>query len=297
MVATATGSVQGAIAPVVGPAVSVKGNGQGCSCLGRAWKVYTSAMEESNFLKSLFRLTNATTFWAKFFNPATPQGVTNVGLFCKQAKNALSVAALPATIERVWNRIIGFDVSKPVKSAVDLGADVCSLANSGCDTAEFVHEVATPLPKGLMESVKVVNYTATFFGALKGTYDTGRDIVNNVFTLRSNEAGKAAGTLSDAKYETQKNRTTKELIGNMLSVASKISYVVLGALGIASLFTPVAPVVIVGCLTVGTVLGLGYFFYDRLVDPKDKQASSLAAHPSFAKAVEMDQEAKAKKVS
>lgn len=296
-VATATVTVQKTSAPTA-PSVPVKGNNECCSYLGRAWKIYTNAMEEGgSFFKSIFRLTNATTFWSKFFNPATPQSVTNVGQFSKQAKNLVSIIGLPATIERVWNRVVGFDASQPVKSAVDLGADVCSLANSGCDTAEFVSEVATPLPKEVMSQVKAVNYTATFLGALKGTYDTAWDVIKNVFTLRSNEADKVEGKSSDAKYETLKNRATKELVGNVLSVASKASYLALGAFGIASLFTPVAPAIIVGCLTVGTVLGLGHFFYDRVVDPKDKHAASLTKHYAFPRAVEIDQEAKAKKAS
>lgn len=256
--------------------------------MGRAWSVYTNAMEEGgNFLKSMFRLINATTFWAKYFNPSTPKGISELGGLAKQAKNLTSIIGLPQNVAKVVETARKFDISKPLTSTVNLGADVCSLANGGCDTAELVHTVVTPLPANAMEAVKATNYTATFLGSLKGTYDTVVKLFANASDIQKNEADKVANTTSEANYEKVKGKTTQQLTSNVLSLASKVSYLVLGSLGIASLFTPLAPVAIVACLTSGTLFGLGSFFYDRVVDPFDDKAKKLAQNPLFEKAAEI----------
>ena len=258
------------------------------SWMGRAWNVYTNAMDEGGtFLKSVFRLTNATTFWAKYFNPSTPNGVSDLGGLAKQAKNLTSVFGLPQNLAKVVETARKFDIAKPFTSTANLGADVCSLANGGCDTAELVHTVVTPLPADLMEKVKATNYTATFLGSLKGTYDTVVKLFKNATDIQKNEADKTAQNTSEANYQKVKAKTTQQVTSNVLSLASKVSYLALGSLGIASLFTPLAPAAIVACLTSGTIFGLGSFFYDRVVDPFDDKAKKLAQNPLFEKAAEI----------
>lgn len=256
--------------------------------MGRTWKVYANAMEEGgNFLKSIFRLTSATTFWTKYFNLSTPKGVSDLGGFAKQAKNLTSVVALPHSVERVVSSVQNFDIRHPLKSAANVGADICSLANNGCDTAEFVDTIVTPLPKEVMSSVKVVSYLATFLGSLKGTCDTITKLVKNVLGLKKNEADKAANTTSASQYEVVKTKGMQQMVSNILSLASKVSYVALGAIGLASLLTPIGPVAIVTCLTAGTVFGFGSFFYERVVDPYDDRAKKIAENPLFDKAAEI----------
>jgi len=70
-------------------------------------------------------------------------------------------------------------------------------------------------------------------------------------------------------------------------LATKVTCVALGALGIAAFFATVSPFVVVGLGALATVTGLGSYFYDRIVDPFDDRAKKLASNPLFQKAQEI----------
>jgi hypothetical protein len=230
------------------------------------------------FLKDMFKLTAAATFWTKFFYPQAPVGVSNVGSLAKNAKNAISIIGFPLAISKLINSIATFKLSAPVKSTLDVGGSVCSLVNSTCDTAEFTHAVAMPLPDNVMQVVKVAGPTATLLGCIKTTYDT-------VIKLMKNSADYTKIGIS----EFAKQKITQQVISNSLGLISTISYVALGALSLVSLFlTPIAPVFIVGCLTVGTAVGVGKFFYDRVVDPTSDRARNLTGNAHFPTSVELE---------
>ncbi|MCX6989798.1 MAG: hypothetical protein NTX49_01845 [Chlamydiae bacterium] len=252
---------------------------QQSSVFGRLWTVYSDAMSDGpDFLKNMFKLTSATTFFAKFFYPAAPQGVSNVGALAKNAKNAISVIGIPIAISKLWNSIASFKFNAPVKSTLDVGGSVCSLVNSGCDAAEFTHAVAMPLPDDVMQVVKIAGPTATLLGSVKATYET-------VIKLMKNSADYAQAGISTFAKE----KITQQVISNSLGLISLISYVALGALCLVSaLLTPIAPVAIIACLTVGTAVSLGKFFYDRVVDPTSDRARNITSNAHFPRAVELE---------
>ena len=257
----------------------------GSDCLGRMWKVYTESMEEGGtFLKSAFRLTNAATFWAKYFNPETSEAVSNVGSFCKQAKNVISIAEAPLRLEKAARAISSYDPSSPFKSAANVTSEMCGLVSTGCDTIDFIHNVATPMPKELMENLKTASYASTFIGSLKGTVDSVGKVATQFQRLDENEADQLTSAVKKAEV---REKTKSQIVSTLIGLASKISYLVLGALGIASLFVSIAPVAIVGMVTIGTILGFAGFFYDRVVDPNDDRARKLSQSPFFQRAVQL----------
>jgi len=252
---------------------------QESSVCGRLWAVYSDAMSDGpTFLKDMFKLTSAATFWTKFFYPEAPAGVSNVGSLAKNAKNAISIIGFPVAISKLINSIASFNFSNPFKGSVDVGGSVCSLVNSTCDAADFTHAVVVPLPDHVMQVVKVAGPAATLLGCVKTTYDT-------VIKLLKNSAEYTRIGIS----ELTKGKITQQVISNSLGLISAISYVALGALSLVSVFlTPIAPVFIVGCLTVGTSVGVGKFFYDRVVDPTSERARSLTNNAHFPTSVMLE---------
>ena len=246
--------------------------------LGRLWTVYSDAMSDGpDFIKNMFKLTSAATFWVNFFYPEAPKGVSNIGGLAKNGKNAISIIGVPLAISKVWNSIASFKINAPVKSTIDLGSSVCSLVNSGCDAAEFTHAVVLPLPQQAMQVVKVAGPTATFLGSVKTTYDTVNKLIKNSVDYTQSGISEFA-----------KEKITQQSLSNSLGLISSISFVALGALSLVSvLVTPVAPAFIITCLTVGTLVSVGKFFYDRVVDPSSDRAKSVMNSPYFARAVEL----------
>jgi hypothetical protein len=252
---------------------------QQSSVCGRLWTVYSDTMSDGpTFLKDMFKLTSAATFWTKFFYPEAPVGVSNVGSLAKNAKNAISIIGFPLAISKLANSIASFNIRNPFKSTLDVGGSVCSLVNSTCDAAEFTHAVAMPLPNHVMQVLKVAGPAATLLGCVKTTYDT-------VIKLMKNSAEYTRQGIS----KLAKEKITQQVISNSLGLISTISYVALGVLSLVSvLLTPIAPVFIIGCLTVGTSVGVGKFFYDRVVDPTGDRARSLTNNAHFPRSVELE---------
>ena len=248
---------------------------------GRIWRVYADAMDESgSLMKGIFKLVGVTSFWIKYFNPNAPKACSEIGTLTKNAKNITSVIEWPIRIEKLKKSISAFDVNTPIKSVADIGSEICSVINNGSDTAEFIHAVQ-PLPAQVMEKVKVANFTATFFGALKGAVDSIRKLSSNIADLSACSDQSFASTISPQAIADKKSKTYAKVTSNMMSLVAKVCYVALGGLGLLSLAVPVAPVVMVSLLTVGTVLGLGNLFFDRIVDPNDDRAKKLASNPLF----------------
>lgn len=251
------------------------------SLSGRIWSVYADAMDESgSLMKGIFKLVGVSSFWVKYFNPNAPRACSEVGTLTKNAKNITSVIEWPIRIEKLKKSISSFDVRSPIKSAANIGSEICSVINNGSDTAEFINAVQ-PLPAQVMEKVKVANFTATFFGALKGTVDSVRKLTSNIADLTTYSDQTSASAISPQAIADKKSKTYAKITSNMMSLVAKVCYVALGGLGLISLSVPVAPVYMVSLLSVGTVLGLGNLFFDRIVDPNDDRAKKLASNPLF----------------
>jgi hypothetical protein len=81
-------------------------------------------------------------------------------------------------------------------------------------------------------------------------------------------------------------KTHKQVISNLISLSTKVCAVALSVMGIVSLFTPVAPLALIGTGAAASLFGISGFIYDRVYDPNDDRAKKIAQSPFFHKAQE-----------
>jgi len=250
--------------------------------MGRMWSTYKGSIDGFSFLKSMARLTNATSFFAKYFELSPPKALTKVGDFAKRTKNLMSIVEIPSKLESLWNKFTGFKWSEPVRSTADLGESVCNLVNVTNDSAEFISSVATPIPSSVLSRLNGLNYGATFLGNTKGSIDTVINLADNMATLQKPKEA----TVSELADAAVKRKASQQIVSNLLGLVSKVSYVALGVIGLVSLGTPfgqtaLCGALLVGCMTNGTIFSLLDFFWDRALDPSGKVQQGLSKNPHF----------------
>lgn len=191
-----------------------------------------------------------------------PSGISNFSLETVHFKNFLSAIKIPERSRELWKSFNGLwaDWSnrasvateetrkKIVKSTFKIIQKASNLTSSVCDAVDFSTKYVPSMDKGFLHGVKTASYTATFVGS---GVSAGEQIVN-ITTQQDPEGKKAAFYL--------------------LNLARDVSYVALGAIGLYGIITvtPIAPAIILACLTSGLSFGIGSFFYEKIKDPENK---------------------------
>jgi len=204
--------------------------------------------------------------WAAQIYPGNPT-LPSVSKGAKDVKNFMSATEIPEKADKTVKSVQKFFAAPSVTSARGVLKETTGLINSTCDGIDFSSNWI-PIPSHAMKSVSLVNYGATFLGA-------GNSAVEQAEAIHA-EAGKAR---AGEAWNKQK------ILLNLINMARDVSYVALAVLGIAMVAfgVAVAPWAFLACLTSGLVFTIGGYFYEKIVDPeqknfdKDKMIAQLKA--------------------
>ena len=258
------------------------------TAMGRVWKVYTEAMDDgASFFKNVFKTVSTATSWIKFTNPACNEAYGNIGSFAKQAKNFMSIIDAPLRVQKLADSIKKFDIKTPFKSGLEVLDKGCGLVNNACDTLDFSNTYVKPVSTSVMNTAKLASAGATCFSSIKGSVESVLKIRNGIKDLSKTNKDAADEAISRVEASDKTEKTKLQITSQLISLAAKITFVALGAIGIAAAFVSVAPVVPLVVGTVGTLLGLASFFYDKVFDPSDDKAKKIMENPLFKRAAQL----------
>jgi hypothetical protein len=193
-------------------------------------------------------------FWATQAIPDLPPNVTKFNFLLKDFKNFISVTEIPeklctlsGSVSNIITDLPSATMGKVGTAARKVFKDTMSLINSTADTIDFA-SLFVPICKETLRWVSGINCAATAGFA-------GNGIIEQIQNI-------------NGMSKIDPKRTAFYLI----NLARDVSYLAVGVIGLASVLTiaPVAPWMIVSCLTSGLSFSIGSYFYERLVDPENK---------------------------
>jgi len=205
-------------------------------------------------VKDLAKTGSYLAFWATQAIPDLPTSVTKFNFLLKDFKNFVSVTEVPEKLCTLGGSVSTLVTNLPSATMEKVGTaarkvfkDTMSMINSTADTIDFA-SLFVPVCKETLRWVSAINCAATAGFA-------GNGVVEQIQNI--NGMGKV-----DPK------RTTFYLI----NLARDVSYLAVGIIGLASVLSiaPIAPWMIVSCLTSGLSFSIGSYFYERIVDPENK---------------------------
>ncbi len=197
-------------------------------------------------LKNIIKIFGYATGWTSIYlGKGDPTGELcgRISGHFQQAKRFATAMEIPAKTYEVGVAVEKLIKTPSLENMRNLFLDkLTSLIDPVCNAIEFGNEYL-PLEQGAFTAMKAVNYGSTFIGNTNG-------IVK--------EAEKMYGM---PEFDTKKATL------HLINIARNVSYVVLGAIGLASVFLGFAamPWMFLACLTSGLTFTLGGFFYERLV--------------------------------
>lgn len=193
-------------------------------------------------------------FWATQAIPDLPSNVTKFNFLLKDFKNFISATEIPEKLCTLSGSVSTLITDLPSATMGKVGTaarkvfkDTMSLINSTADTIDFT-SLFVPICKETLRWVSGINCAATAGFA-------GNGIVEQIQNI-------------NGMSKIDPKRTTFYLI----NLARDVSYLAVGIIGLASVLAiaPIAPWMIVSCLTSGLSFSIGSYFYERIVDPENK---------------------------
>ncbi len=189
--------------------------------------------------------------WIARFTEISPQ-VKSFGVFAGNVKNfysftrvSNSCAEVASAVDKFWKKCFDSEATRSERGAAfrHVVRKFSDLSNDVCDSIKLFGQFF-PLDTKVARGVDVVSAGFTFVGS--------------------------AVNLADDSIKVQNARTTNEKILHGLSIGMDISYLIVGALGIAAFIISAPISIILVPLTTALVCSISSFFFRNLADPEGK---------------------------
>jgi hypothetical protein len=233
------------------------------------WDIFVKWCSEASFVKNLVKAFNYGSFWVRHAVSMSPElsaapqmgsameTLKAAGETGKDIKNLIGAAEVPEKATRLVATVRKVIAEPSWAGVAQVGADAGQVVNSLYDGFELSTRFI-PIDPAMMRNITAVNHAATLFSAGKGAID---------------ELGEmAANKLHEATNSVEAEQEKNKLIFSMLNLAKLVSYVAVGVMGLSSFFFGIvfAPWAFPAALTTALVFTFGGYFFDKIVDPKNK---------------------------
>lgn len=210
-------------------------------------------------------------FWVNKAVSHLPESVNRFSLVTGDIKNIISALEAPEKAHKFWNKLKSlvtvvkdrstgkinsktrqptnwYDVGDVAREAFKEGTGLINNVADGIDfSTRYIH-----INRDALRCVKGVSFAATLGGSAVTAAEQIQKIRDNHTVVP----------------EKQKSNLTLALI----NLASAVSYLVLGIIGLYFVLTatPIVVWMLLACLTAGLAFSMTGFFYERIVDPEGK---------------------------
>ena len=219
-------------------------------------------------------------FWANEAVPNLPSSVSEFGSFTSKIKNVISVTELPEKVSNVMGSMQ--NVAKSLKGKINGEPKATWGAVGGVARKAFFEDLTGVISTtndtlDLARSFKVISMSDSTKQLLGGiglgatVIGSGNDIVKNV-----------------EKLCTEKDPHQTKVPLFLMKIASSVSYLALGVIGLYGIFAAaaIAPWIFVACLTSALTFTLASFFWEKTYDPEGK-GLNLQPAPILAQAAKL----------
>ena len=196
-------------------------------------------------MKDMGKLVSYTFAWTAYFNPNSPNVKTYdaVSVAGRTFKNTICLVEIVPTAVTVGSAVSAFFASPSIPNARNVWQHATKWVNTAYDGFSVVKEYVNPLSAEVFKTFTTMHYSATFGGSLNGAIQNLQDI----FSMKKPDFNKTAW------------------LG--LGVARDVSFITLGALGLAATVggAVLPPWAMLASVTSGLFFSLTGHFWKELV--------------------------------